>query len=351
MQKFYRFAGGAALAVIICLSPNEANAVPLVAAQPQTSLPAQPQTSLPAQPQPSLSTPAAPSTQAATGESMTPAKQKTNEKAAADAPTQKRDETPAEKKNEGKKQKAKAERERPRTVQSGGRSEPALMPAAAAAGVSEEILAHRREQASEEEQAIVPYYNNFMTTYHLGPEDVITVRVFNQERYSIGNIVVPPDGRISYPLIRDGVSVAGKTTQQVADEIAKHLEEYIIEPKVTVFLEKAMSARYGVVGDVAQPGIKQMSRRLTVYEALLEAGGVLETGDKSKVVLVRQGADGMLKQIAVNVSAIEKGKLPNTQIVLPGDQIFVPGNRLKTFDKVIKLVPVLSFARIFTGGW
>ena len=35
----------------------------------------------------------------------------------------------------------------------------------------------------------------------------------------------------------------------------------------------------------------------------------------------------------------------------PGDQVVVPGNRLKTLKEVMNLLPVLSFARIFTGGW
>ena len=42
---------------------------------------------------------------------------------------------------------------------------------------------NRHEQASEE-AAIVPYYNNFFNTYRLGPEDIISVNVFGQDRYS-----------------------------------------------------------------------------------------------------------------------------------------------------------------------
>src|SRR5258705_6086515 len=142
-------------------------------------------------------------------------------------------------------------------------------------------LANRREDMSEEEAAVLPYYNNFLAAYRLGPEDVISVTVFGQERYSKANIVVPPDGRIAYPLIAEGIFVAGKTTQQVQDEITKRYDEYIIDPKVSVSLDKAMSARYSVLGDVAQPGIRVMTRRLSVYEAVAEAGGVLSTGDKS----------------------------------------------------------------------
>jgi protein involved in polysaccharide export with SLBB domain len=220
-------------------------------------------------------------------------------------------------------------------------------------GVPEETLANRRERMGEESDVELPYYNNFLTAYPLGPEDVISVRLFGTglEKYNVTGITVPPDGRIDYYFIRDGLHVAGKTTQQVADEIAHHLDEYIIDPKVTVSLEKAMSMRYGVIGDVAQPGVRQMTRRLSVVEALNEAGGVLGTGNKKKVVVLHWDADRMIRQIPVDVSAIEKGKAADNYFLSPGDQIFVPGNKWKTVDKIIKALPVISFARIFTGGF
>jgi polysaccharide export outer membrane protein len=217
--------------------------------------------------------------------------------------------------------------------------------------VSQEAVANRVEQINEDAQSEIPYYNNFLSSYRLGPEDVISVSVFDLPKYSKAGIIVPPDGRIDYYLVRDGIQVAGKTTQQVADEIARHLDEYIIEPKVNVSLDKAMSARYGVLGDVAQPGIRIMSRRLSVYEALSEAGGVLRTGDKKKVMVLQWGPDRTLKTIPIDVSAIEKGKAPDNYFLRPGDQIFVPGNKWKTLDAVLKALPIISFARIFTGGF
>lgn len=218
-------------------------------------------------------------------------------------------------------------------------------------GVSDEALANRRERMGEEDAVEIPYYNNFLTSYRLGPEDVVSVSVFDLPKYSKTGIVIPPDGRIDYYFVRGGLHVAGKTTQQVADEIAQHLDEYIIDPKVTVSLEKAMSARYGVIGDVAQPGPRVMSRRLSVIEALNEAGGVLGTGDKRKVVVLHWDADRMIKQIRIDVSAIEKGKAADNYFLSPGDQIVVPGNKWKRVEQVLKLAPILSFARIFSGGF
>lgn len=215
--------------------------------------------------------------------------------------------------------------------------------------VPEETEANRHEQLSEE-AAIVPYYNNFFTTYRLGPEDVISVVVFNQDRYSRAGIIVPPSGRVSLSLIPGGIFVNGKTVDEVAELIKKKYDEYIIDPQVTVSLDKASSYRYSVIGDVGQPGIRLMNRRMTVTEALAEAGGVLQTGDKSKVVVLRRQANGILSPIAVNVSAIYKGKAADNTYLVPGDQIVVPGNKLKTLQKILSFSSILSFARIFTGG-
>lgn len=215
--------------------------------------------------------------------------------------------------------------------------------------VPKEMQANRQEQISEENE-VVPFYNNFFTTYRLGPEDVISVSVFGQDRYSRAGIVIPPSGRISLALIPGGIFVNGKTVDEVADLIRKQYDEYIIDPQVTVSLDKGFSYRYAVIGDVAQPGIRLMNRRMTVTEAITEAGGVLPTGNRSKVVVLRRQANGILSPIAVNVSAIYKGQSPDNTYLVPGDQVLVPGNKLKTLQKIMSLSPILSFARIFTGG-
>lgn len=209
----------------------------------------------------------------------------------------------------------------------------------------------RREEKSEEEAAILLHYNNFMNSYRLGPEDIVSITVFGHERYSKANIVVPPTGIIAYPLISDGIRVGGRTTEQIQVELTKRLDEYIIDPKVSVSLDQARSARYSVLGDVVQPGIKPMTRRLSVYEAITESGGVLRTGDKKKVVLLRRQPDGLLQPKIINIAMIEKGKAPDMDYLAPGDQVFVPGNRFKTVNAILQYLPIISFARIFTGGY
>jgi polysaccharide export outer membrane protein len=224
-------------------------------------------------------------------------------------------------------------------------------PSKTLAEVTADGQTNRRDQSSEEE-AIVPYYNNFFTTYRLGPEDIISVTVFGQDRYSKSGITIGPSGRISLALIPDGIFVNGKTVDQVAGLIKKRYEEYIIDPQVSVSLDRAGSYRYSVIGDVAQPGIKLMSRRLSVTEAISEAGGILQTGNRSKVVVLRRQANGNLAPIPVNISAIYRGQAPDSIYLVPGDQVIVPGNTLKKLQTLMGFTQVLSFARLFaTGGF
>lgn len=250
-------------------------------------------------------------------------------------------------KKDSKKKSEQSKSQLPSSASGSAQDESKDKAAATTSNVPAAVQAGRREQLSEEEAAIVPYYNNYLTNYRLGPEDVISVEVFNQPRYSKAGITVPPDGRISFALIREGVMVVGKTTQQVQEEIQKKLDEYIIDPQVTVYLDKAMSARYSVLGDVSKPGIMIMTRRLSVLDAIAEAGGIATTGDKKKVVILRHKPDGSVYAKPVNVAAIEKGQIKDMEYLVPGDQVIVPGNRLKSIQQLMNFVPILAFGRIF----
>ena len=196
---------------------------------------------------------------------------------------------------------------------------------------------------------ILPYYNNYLKEYRLGPSDVISVEVFGQcPDYCKLSIPVPPNARISYPLIREGVMVAGKTVEQVAAEITKKLDEFIIDPKVTVTLDKAMSTRYSVMGNVAVPGVRVMDRKVSVYEAILESGGVTKNGNKDKVYVVSYAKDGRLARKQVSLAQMESGKAEMV-FLSPGDQVFVAGKGF-TIEKFFDVLGKASAARLLFGS-
>lgn len=192
---------------------------------------------------------------------------------------------------------------------------------------------------------VLTYYNNYLKEYRLGPNDVISVEVFGQcPDYCVEGKTVPPTARISYPLIREGVMVGGKTVEQVADEITKKLDEYIIDPKVSVTLDKAMSVRYSVMGKVAQPGVRVLDRKVSVYEAILDSGGIVKGGDKKKVTVLSYNAQGKLSSKLVNLADMEKGKAEMV-FLSPGDQVYVPskGFTVETFFDYLGKASVVRF--------
>ena len=196
-----------------------------------------------------------------------------------------------------------------------------------------------------EAESILPYYNNYLKEYRLGPSDMVSVEVFGQcPDYCKTGITVPPNARISYPLIREGLMVAGKTVEQVAAEITKKLDEFIIDPKVTVTLDKAMATRYAVMGMVAMPGVRVMDRKVSVYEAILDAGGVTKDGDRNKVWVVSYGKDQRLTRKMVSLSQMESGKA-DMVFLNPGDQVFVAGKGF-TIGKFLQVLSSANAARI-----
>ncbi len=200
-----------------------------------------------------------------------------------------------------------------------------------------------------EAEAILPYYSNYLKEYRLGPNDVISVEVFGQcPDYCKTNVTVPPTARISYPLIRDGVFVGGKTVEQVSAEITKKLDEYIIEPKVTVTLEKAMSNRYSVLGKVNQPGVRVLDRKVSVYEAVVESGGVAKDGDMKKVIVYSYNGQGKITSRMVNLAELQRGR--GEMIFLsPGDQVFVSGKGF-SLERVFDILSKASIVRFLMGS-
>jgi protein involved in polysaccharide export with SLBB domain len=87
-----------------------------------------------------------------------------------------------------------------------------------------------------------------------------------------------------------------------------------------------------------------MTRRLTVTEALAKAGYITRFGDLSKVAVLRMQKDGSTMPIPINMKEVERGKLQDIYLT-PGDTVVVPGNKLKTVDKVMSLVTLSYWMR------
>ncbi|MGH9436808.1 MAG: polysaccharide biosynthesis/export family protein [Terriglobia bacterium] len=109
--------------------------------------------------------------------------------------------------------------------------------------------------------------------YKLGPEDVLTITVFNLPEMT-ETVRVENDGSITVKLL-GRVNAAGLTTSQLRDELQNEWgKTYLEDPHVTVFIRQFHSNPISVVGAVAKPGLYQLPGPRTLIQVLAIAGGV-----------------------------------------------------------------------------
>src|SRR5713226_9376955 len=154
--------------------------------------------------------------------------------------------------------------------------------------------------------------------YIIGPEDVLEIQVW--ERRDLNQTVfVRPDGRTSLPLVGE-IVVAGKTVQELQDHLAQVYDKTSQNAVVTVIVREIKSRPVYFVGGFGRPGPMQLTRELTLMQAISLVGGVVPEADAEKGYVLRGDT-----RIAVDFYKLfQKGDLSQNARLEPGDTLVVP---------------------------
>jgi polysaccharide export outer membrane protein len=164
--------------------------------------------------------------------------------------------------------------------------------------------------------------NGHLDTYLIGPEDILSISVWKNEDLN-HEVVVRPDGKISFPLIGD-IKAGGKTPEELRLEITKSLDKFIPDPVVTVMVLNINSIKIYVIGNVLRPGEFILGRRINVLQALTKAGGLNDFASLKDIIIIRTIGERQIK-MPFNYKEITKGKGTEQNIFLQtGDVIVVP---------------------------
>jgi polysaccharide biosynthesis/export protein len=193
-------------------------------------------------------------------------------------------------------------------------------------------------------------YRDFYQTYRLGPDDELALRIVGQPDYSLERVKISPVGRLYHPLLGD-TEVAGLTVEKLTEKLTLDFSQFIINPKISISLLQANSAKIGVIGDVMHPGIVVMSRPMTILDALSASGGISDFGSKSEVTVLRQGGYDRPQTLKVNVKRILQGKAgAEDNIALQaGDTVIVHGNTRKKLGQFTSLMGFGHFLAFLAG--
>jgi polysaccharide biosynthesis/export protein len=195
---------------------------------------------------------------------------------------------------------------------------PEQPPPAAQAAPDKPDPAKPAAEAAAEAKPAAPLAPVDPKAYIIGPEDLISIRVWREPENS-GQFTVRPDGKVSVPLVGE-IQAAGLTPEKLSESIAASLEKVMVHPEVTVGVEKVNSKKYYIQGEVNRPGSYPLVIDTTILEALVNAGGFRDFANTKKIVILR-GAE----RIKFNYNQVTHGKKMEQNILLkPGDQIIVP---------------------------
>ncbi|MDD5044340.1 MAG: polysaccharide biosynthesis/export family protein [Candidatus Omnitrophica bacterium] len=165
-------------------------------------------------------------------------------------------------------------------------------------------------------QAAAPYQ------YTISVGDILAISVWQEDKLNL-DVIVRPDGMVSFPLVGD-VPAAGLTLSQFDQEITKKLEEYIRYPEVSVSVKKTGGRKIIVLGEVTWPSVYYVSGGKTVLEAIALANGFTHDAVLSSVILVRR-ENGKAKGMRLNLTrAIERADPAQNIALEEEDIIYVP---------------------------
>jgi len=154
--------------------------------------------------------------------------------------------------------------------------------------------------------------------YIIGPEDVLEIQVWGNKDLN-QMVFVRPDGRTSLPLVGE-IGVAGKSVQQLQDHLTNVYEKTVRGAVVTVIVKEIRSRPVYFIGGFGKPGVMQLTRELTLLQAISINGGVLPSADAEKGFLLR--AD---KRIPIDFNRlVQRGDLSQNPKLEPGDSVVVP---------------------------
>ena len=183
-------------------------------------------------------------------------------------------------------------------------------------------------QAKLEEDAIASALKQLgikKIDYKISPADLLEITVY-QNKDLDRKVRVSQNGTVSFPLIGT-VNVGGLSVIDAEQGISRKLEEFIVSPQVTVFIQEYGNKKVYVLGEVQKPGSYDLptESRLTVVEAVSLAGGFTPIAAKDRTKVIRTNPDGKSMSFVIQVSAITvSGEKEKDIPLLPNDVVYVP---------------------------
>jgi len=100
-------------------------------------------------------------------------------------------------------------------------------------------------------------------------------------------------GNIEFPILGE-INVLGFTVEEIEDKVKYELLQQYFKETAQIFVTvKLAGLKYTTVGEISNKGVQVIYQdRVNIIEAVANAGDILETGDRTDILIVRQYPNG-----------------------------------------------------------
>lgn len=190
--------------------------------------------------------------------------------------------------------------------------------------------------STTDDQAAVPFNLTVPTPYTANQRS-------SYSQAMLQSYLVDNEGNIDFPIIGT-VHLGGLTKSEAEQLIQTKIKPYMSATENPIVTVRMSSYSISVLGEVTRPGSYQVSReKITILEALAQAGDLTIYGVRNRVKLIREDASG---QKAIHVLNLNDAGIINSPYyyLQQNDVVYVEPNKVKAQNSSVGSMTTLWFS-------
>ena len=157
--------------------------------------------------------------------------------------------------------------------------------------------------------------------YRIESADILGVTVYPSDELS-REVVVQPDGNISFPLI-GSAQAQGLTIKQLENSLMQQLGRYISAPEVSITVKQFSRRQIFITGEVKGVGAYNYKENLRLMEFISSIGGFTDSANRKEVKIYRGPATKRQTHIVDVEEIVKSGDFSKDFLLESGDIIEV----------------------------
>lgn len=187
--------------------------------------------------------------------------------------------------------------------------------------------------------------------YRLFKGDTFNVLVIGfPDGIGVNNITIGTDGYVQLPYV-GSVKMEGMTLDEAKEVLMQSLGEYLRIPDMSLLITSYGPRKVYVMGNVASPGIHDLSvDSMNAYAALASAGGWTNRARSTRIQIIRVRDDVMYYRTLNMKDYTKKHDLTQNVVLEDGDIIYVPAsNGIKINEDILPYVGAWAMYKSLTN--